>query len=153
VHDHHQIAKPVPGPAAQPTDLPIAEARANCNWCREAQKFRFQWHWCLPQSTHSLLENAAQSSCGFLRQPRMGNWDCSFRGDLRRFGSRLTSGWACPTVAPDGSVNTPPGSTTLFSAQIMPTRMPSNSSGISAAVILGYECHRSHSIQLRLSGC
>src|ERR1700674_5094574 len=75
VHDHHQIAKPVPGPASQPTDLPIAEARANCDWCREAQKFRFQWHCCVPQSTHSLLESAAQSSCGFLRwQPRMQTW-------------------------------------------------------------------------------
>src|SRR4030088_1136250 len=91
VHHHHQIAKPVPGPAAQPTDLPIAEARANCDWYREAQKFRFQWHCCLPQSIHSLLESAAQSSWVSAAAAQDAEVDCPSTGDLRRFGALLDS--------------------------------------------------------------
>jgi hypothetical protein len=51
-----------------------------------------------------------------------------------------TTGWACSFGSPDGSVNTPPRSTTLFAAPIMPTKMLSNSSGISATVISRCEC-------------
>jgi hypothetical protein len=78
---------------------------------------------------------------------------CSCTGDLRGFGALLASAWACPSGAPDGSVNTPPRSTTLFSTPIMPTRMLSNSSGISATVILRYECYRAHAIQPRSLSC
>jgi hypothetical protein len=37
-HHHHQVRQPVPGPAAQPSDLPITEARTNCDGCAKVDK-------------------------------------------------------------------------------------------------------------------
>jgi hypothetical protein len=117
-HDHHQIAKSVPGPASQPTDLPIAEARANCNWCREAQEFGFQWHCCLPQSTHSLLETGAQSSC------LVSSGGCPGRrsGLLRRFSVLVNVTLVCPSATPNESVR-PSGQLTSEQARLNRVRV------------------------------
>ena len=50
-------------------------------------------------------------------------------------------------------VNTPTRSTTLISAPIMRPPMLSNSSGISAAIVLRHEYHCLHTIEHRLFAC
>src|SRR5712692_7914307 len=44
LHHHHQVVQPVPGPAAEPTHLPVAEAEAERNWCPKAKVFRSEPH-------------------------------------------------------------------------------------------------------------
>jgi len=48
LHRHHEVGQPVPGPAAQPGDLPIAEARANRDGCAKAEELGFELHGIAP---------------------------------------------------------------------------------------------------------
>ena len=52
-HDHHEIRQLVPGPAAQPTNLPIAETRSERDRRLEPKKLSFQLHGLVVfESTH-----------------------------------------------------------------------------------------------------
>jgi hypothetical protein len=51
-HDHHQVAQPVSGPAAEPCHLPIAEARADRDWRPKAKELGFELHRAERSSQH-----------------------------------------------------------------------------------------------------
>src|SRR5712691_369261 len=62
-HHHDQVGQLVPGPAAQPAHLPIAESGAQLDGRAKAEEFRFQLHGVDSfGSTHSWLWGRAQSS-------------------------------------------------------------------------------------------
>ena len=63
-YDHHKIKQVVSAPAAEPTDPPIAETRAEGNRCAESQVFSFGLHAQTPSrtSTHDSLNWKGKST-------------------------------------------------------------------------------------------
>ena len=49
---HHDVRQPVSGPAAEPRNDPIAEARTNRDWCEEVEEFGFWLHGVTVASQH-----------------------------------------------------------------------------------------------------
>jgi len=43
-HEHHEVRETIPGPSAEPTDLPIVKMRANHYWRFQPQELRFKAH-------------------------------------------------------------------------------------------------------------
>ena len=101
-HHHDQVGQLVPGPAAQPAHLPIAEAGAQLDGRAKAEEFRFQLHGVDSfGSTHSWLWRRAQSSPEPANRVLVGRVSRSgyrrlFRGHRARLSS-VTFAFAMPS--------------------------------------------------------